>query len=62
MISVFIGSLAEEDLVKSMVAGKQTLEKCKLLMFLCFARNSEWVLFILHSEKKKIPVWVSGNP
>lgn len=32
MISACIESLDEEDLVKCMVAGKQTLEKCKLSM------------------------------
>ena len=41
MISAYIESLDEEDLVKCMVAGKQTLEKCKLSMgfVLCIKRK-----------------------
>lgn len=37
MISACTGSLDEEDLVKCMVAGKQTLEKCKLSVGLMLA-------------------------
>lgn len=50
MISVYIESLDEEDLVKYMVAGKQTLEKCKLSVLLYFAGNIKRILCIHHKK------------
>lgn len=53
MISAYIGLLDEEDSVKYMVAGKQTLEKCKLSRLVYFAGN---IKRILCSHQKETPV------
>lgn len=50
MISAYIGSLDEAALVKYMVAGKQTLEKCKLPPRIHFAGNIKKIL-CLYPEK-----------
>lgn len=59
MISASTGSLDEEALVKYMVAGKQTLEKCKLSALIHFAGN---IKRILCSHPKKVPAEVYGSP
>lgn len=45
MSSVCIGLLDEEDSGKFMGAGKQTLEKCKLSMFICFTGTIKILIF-----------------
>lgn len=64
MISAYIGSLDEEDLVKCTVAGKQTLEKCKLSVGFMLASTGSacidfWkpiisLLKYLTSERKRL--------